>query len=131
MQLSIDEAAEAKRAAEKKLAEYEQRLAQLDSELAKLRADLVAAGEEDKKRIVAEAEEVALRTKKETEALVDQHAKQLLTDVRREMVEAAVAGAESVVRQQLATGDQERLADAYKQRIAASSGGARSGGPSS
>ena len=128
MEQAINEAAEAKRAAEKKLEEYNGRLAQLDSELAKLRADLVAAGEEDKKRIVAEAEETAHRTKRETEALVDQHAKQLLTDVRHEMVEAAVAAAESLVRQKLAPADQERLADAYKQRIASQPSKARSGG---
>ena len=128
MEQAINEAAEAKRAAEKKLAEYNERLAQLDTEMAKLRADLIAAGEEDKKRIVAEAEEVAVRTKRETESLVDQHAKQLLTDVRHEIVEAALAAAESLVRQKLAPADQERLADAYSQRIASKTGGARSGG---
>jgi len=131
MEQAINEAAEAKRAAEQKLAEYNQRLAQLDSELAKLRADLIAAGEEDKKRIVEEAEEVARRTKRETEALVDQHAKQLHGEVRREIVEAAIAAAESLVRQKLAPADQQRLADTYKERIAAqtpASSRARSGG---
>ena len=77
---------------------------------------------------MADAEESALRTKRETEALVDQHAKQLLTNMRHEMVEAAVAAAESLVRQKLAPGDQERLADAYKQRIASQPSKARSGG---
>lgn len=128
MEQAINEAQEAKRAAEKKLEEYNRRLGQLDGELAKLRADLVAAGEEDKKRIVAEAEEAAHRTKRETEALVDQHAKQLLNEVRHEIVEAAVAAAESLVRQKLAPADQERLAESYKQRIASQPGKARSGG---
>jgi len=128
MEQAINEAAEAKRAAEKKLDEYNQRLSQLDDELGKLRADLIAAGEEDKKRIVAEAEEAALRTKRETEALVDQHAKQLLTEVRHEMVEAALAAAESMVRQKLQPADQERLADGYKQRIASKAGKVHSGG---
>jgi F-type H+-transporting ATPase subunit b len=128
MEQAINEAAEAKRAAEAKLAEYNGRLATLDSELAKLRSDLVAAGEEDKKRIVAEAEESAIRTKRETESLVDQHAKQLQTSVRHDMVEAAVAAAEAMVRQKLAPGDQERLADAYKQRIASQPSKTRSGG---
>lgn len=127
MEQAIDEAAAAKRAAEQKLAEYEARLAQLDAELDKLRADLLAASEDDKKRIVAEAEETAHRTKRETEALVDQHAKQLLAEVRREMVNAAVAAAEQLVREKVAPDDQQRLADAYKQRVA-SHGGARSGG---
>jgi F-type H+-transporting ATPase subunit b len=128
MEQAINEAAEAKSAAEAKLAEYNQRLATLDSELAKLRADLIAAGEDDKKRIVAEAEEVAQRTKRETESLVDQHSKQLLTEVRREIVEAAVAAAESLVRQKLGPADQERLADSYKQSVGAQRPGARSGG---
>jgi F-type H+-transporting ATPase subunit b len=122
MQLAIDEAAEAKRAAEAKLKEYNDRLAQLDSELAKLRSDLVAAGEEDKKRIVAEAEETAQRMKRETEALIDQHSKQLVTQVRREMVDAAVAASEKLVRERLGASDQQRLADAYRQQVSSKSG---------
>jgi len=128
MEQAINEAAAAKAAAEGRLKEYNDRLAQLDQELAKLRADLVAAGEEDKKRIVADAEENARRTKRETEALVDQHAKQLVSQVRSDLIDAAVAAAEQLVRAQIGPADQQRLADSYRQQIAAAPRATRGGG---
>jgi hypothetical protein len=47
MERAINEAAQAKAAAEAKLAEYNARLGQLDNEMAKLKADLAASAEED------------------------------------------------------------------------------------
>jgi len=118
MQQAINEAAEAKAKAEAKLKEYTDRLAQLDSEMAKLRADLMAAAEEDKKRIVAEAEEAARRMKVETDALIDQHAKALSAQVRRELVDGAIATAERLLREKITAADQQQLADAFRQQVA-------------
>jgi len=117
MERAINEAAEAKAKAEAKLKEYSDRLGQLDSEMAKLRADLVAAGEEDKKRIVAEAEETTRRMKVETEALIDQHAKALSAQVRRELVDGAIATAERLLREQITAADQQQLADEFRRDI--------------
>ena len=118
MERAINEAAEAKAKAEAKLKEYTDRLGQLDAEMAKLKADLVAAGEEDKKRIVAEAEEAARRMKQETEALIDQHAKALSAQVRRELVDGAIATAERLLREQITAADQQQLADAFRRQVA-------------
>lgn len=117
MERAINEAAQAKAAAEAKLAEYTARLGQLDSEMAKLKADLTASAEEDKKRIVAEAEEAARRGKIETEALIDQHAKALSAQVRRELVDGAIAAAEKLLREKITAADQQQLADAFRGQL--------------
>jgi F-type H+-transporting ATPase subunit b len=117
MERAINEAAEAKAKAEAKLKEYSDRLGQLDSEMAKLRSDLAAAAEEDKKRIVAEAEETARRMKIETDALIDQHAKALSAQVRRELVDGAIATAERLLREKITAADQQQLADEFRKEI--------------
>lgn len=127
MERSINEAAEAKAKAEAVHEEYTARLAQLDTELEQLRADIARSAEEDKKQIIADAEETARRLRGETEALIDQHRKALTADVRREVVDAAVAAAEQALRGAVTPGDQQRLADVYAQRVA-STGGKRTGG---
>jgi F-type H+-transporting ATPase subunit b len=117
MERAINEAAEAKAKAEAKLKEYTDRLGQLDAEMAKLKADLTAAAEEDKKRTVAEAEETARRMKIETEALIDQHAKALSAQVRRELVDGAIATAERLLREQITAADQQQLANEFRRDI--------------
>ena len=127
MERSMNEAAEAKAKAEAVHKEYTARLAQLDTELKKLRDDIARSAEEDKQQIIADAEETARRLRGETEALIDQHRKALTADVRREVVEAAVAAAEQALRGAVTPGDQQRLADVYAQRVA-STAGKRTGG---
>jgi F-type H+-transporting ATPase subunit b len=118
MERGMTEAAEMKSKAEAKYEEYQGRLKTLDQELATLRRDIERAAEEDKRRIVAEAEETARRFKHETESLIDQYAKALSNDVRREVVEAAVAAAEKLLREAMNESDQQRLADGFRQRVA-------------
>lgn len=117
MEASINEAAEIKAKAEAKHAEYTARLATLDAELAKLKSDLETAAAAESKRITAEAEEAAKRAKSETESLIEQHAAALAAEVRREVVEAAVLAASQVIAGSVNAGDQQKLADGFRQRI--------------
>lgn len=117
MEKSMAAAADMKAKAEAVFKEYTARLAQLDTELAKLRSDIERAGEEDKQRIVAEAEENTRRLKRETEALIDQYGKALSLQVRREMVDAAVAAAEKMLRDNINESDQQRIAASYDERV--------------
>jgi F-type H+-transporting ATPase subunit b len=120
MERSISEAAEMRAKAEALHKEYTQRLAQLDQDLQKLRDDIARAAEDDKKQIVADAEETARRLRSETEGLIEQHAKALSASVRREVVEAATSAAEQILRGSLTDSDQQRLADGFKQDLAGS-----------
>jgi F-type H+-transporting ATPase subunit b len=116
---AMAEASAMKQKAEAKYKEYTDRLATLDQELAKLRSDIERSAEEDKRKIVADAEDTARRLKRETESLIEQHAKALTSTVRNEMVGAAVAAAEKLLRQALTDADQQRLAQTYSQEIEA------------
>lgn len=102
-----------KEQAETKHRDYKERLARLDTELANLKKEIVAAGEKERDRIVADAEKTAARMRRETEFLVEQELKQLRIDLRHEIVEEAVRTAERVLRERVTADDQRRLADEY------------------
>jgi F-type H+-transporting ATPase subunit b len=118
MEEAIREAAEARARAQSKYDEYTMRLSQLDQELAGLRADIERAAEEDRQRILADAEEAAARLRRDTEIIVQQHAEALERQVRREVVSAAITTAERVLRETIHADDQGRLADDYRQGVA-------------
>lgn len=119
MEEAMREAAEAKAKAEAKYQEYTARLAGLDQELAKLRADIERGAEEDKKRILGETEEATARLRRDTETLVRQHAEGLERRIRAEVVEAAIGSAERLLRERVGSEDQRRLAETYREQVAA------------
>ncbi len=114
----IAEAAEMKRKAEAVAAEYAERMKTLDQELEKLRTDIARAAQEDKARIVAEAQESEQRLRAETQELVARQAEQLETQIRREVVAAAISAAERAVRETTNADDQQRLAEAFARELA-------------
>jgi F-type H+-transporting ATPase subunit b len=109
----LEQSKRLREAAEQKHAEYTERLANLDKELAKLRQEMIQAGESERDRIIAEAEARAARMRRDAQFVIDQQMKQLKADLTREAIEAAIAAAEQMLRDQTATPDQQRLAEAY------------------
>jgi F-type H+-transporting ATPase subunit b len=124
MEQAIAEATAAKQKADARFNEYTERLKTLDHELDKLRADIERSAAEDKQRIMAEAQETTRRLRRDTESLIEQHARTLTATVRDEMVEAAVAAAETLLRQALTEADQQRLAQGFNQEVKATRGAA-------
>lgn len=115
-----NELAEAQRLrteAEKRHMETQQRLERLDEEMIELRGEMVKAGEVERDRIVAAAEEKAARIRKDTSFLIEQQIKQLRQDLTREASSAAVAAAEELLAQTTTDDDQDRLAEAYLDRL--------------
>jgi F-type H+-transporting ATPase subunit b len=115
----LKEASEAKRNAERVYEEYNQRMATLDATLAKLKSDVSAAAEQDRNRIVQEAEQGVARLRAETAALITRQGEQLEAQIRREVVAAATTAAERAVRESATPEDQQRLADAFSRELAA------------
>lgn len=113
----MKEAAEIKAKAEAMYNEYQERLKTMDTDMAKLRKDIQEAAEADKKRILAEAEQSAARLRKDTEALIEQQSRELSESIRAEVVTASIAAAEEVIKKALESGDQERLAQQFKQEL--------------
>jgi F-type H+-transporting ATPase subunit b len=125
-------AAEAKSAAEKRLAVQEQRLASLEHEIAGIRAGIKQEAEAEKARLIEIAEERARRIQEETKFLLDQQVKQAEADLRREAARMAVDMAEQMVRRTFDANDQKRLVEGFVGDVGTAgvgAGGRPSGGP--
>jgi F-type H+-transporting ATPase subunit b len=114
------ELAEAKRLrteAEKRHMETAMRLEKLDQEMVEIRGEMVKAGEAERDRIVAQAEEKAARLRKDANFLIDQQIKQLRKDLTQQAANAAVVAAQELLQERTTETDQDRLAEAYLTRL--------------
>ena len=117
VQKELEEAQRLRLEAEAKQREVASRLKQLDQEMAKIRADMAKAGEAERDRIVAQAEEKADRLRRDTAFLIDQQLKQLRQELTAEASRAAVEAAEGLLAAQTNESDQVQLAEAYLKRL--------------
>ena len=113
LKTELASAAEAKAAAEARLAVQEKRLAALEQEIASIRAGIKEEAESEKARLIAIAEERAKRIKDETSFLLQQQVKEAELSLRREAGQAAVDMAEQLVRKAMGPADQQRMLDAF------------------
>lgn len=111
------EAAEMKANAQKVYDEYTERLKTMDRDMEKLRRDIREAAEEDRKRILFEAEQAGARMRAETEALIEAQVRELSQRVQAEVAQAAVTAAEDVLRRTLSSQDQANLAHEFRQQL--------------
>ena len=109
----MEEAGKMKREAEGQLAQYEQKLANLDQDIERLRGDMRSAGENERKRILAEAKEKRTRMEKDAQTLISQELKGAREALTGEMVRSALSSAESTLRSKVTAADQARLAEEY------------------
>lgn len=103
--------------AEKRHLETATRLERLDEEMVEIRAEMIKAGEAERDRIVAQAEEKAARLRKDTSFLIDQQIKQLREDLTQQAANAAVVAAEELLWERTTDADQDRLAESYLARL--------------
>ena len=93
------------------------RLEKLDEEILQIRADMIKAGEAERDRIVAQAEEKAARMRKDTSFFIEQQMKQLRKELTQQAATAAVAAAQELLREGTNEADQDQLAEAYLARL--------------
>ena len=117
VEAELEEAQRLRAEAEKRHAETATRLEKLDEEMVQIRADMIKAGEAERDRIVAQAEEKAARMRKDAGFLIEQQIKQLRKDLTREAASAAVLAAQDLLQKDTTDSDQDRLADAYLERL--------------
>lgn len=103
--------------AERRHRETASRLQKLDEEMVQIRAEMVKAGEAERDRIVAQAEEKAARIRKDTQFFIEQQVKQLRKDLMQEAASAAVQAAHELLEKATTEGDQDRLAESYLSRL--------------
>jgi F-type H+-transporting ATPase subunit b len=119
MKADLAAASAARAEAEARLAVQEKRLGALELEIESIRTGVKAEAEAEKSRLIALAEERALRIKQETTFALDQQVKEAEERLRREVAMAAVDLAEQMVRKSLGTADQQRLVDSFVTDVAA------------
>ena len=117
VEAELEEAQRLRAEAEKRHMETAMRLEKLDQEMVEIRADMIKAGEAERDRIVADAEEKAARMRKDARFLIDQQMKQLRKDLTKEAAIAAVAAAHDLLEKTTTDADQDRLAEAYLDRL--------------
>ena len=117
VEAELEEAQRLRAEAEQRHMETATRLEKLDQEMVQIRADMIKAGEAERDRIVAQAEEKAARMRKDARFLIEQQVKQLREDVTREAASAAVAAAQGLLQESTTDSDQDRLAEAYLDRL--------------
>ena len=103
--------------AQKRHLETATRLEKLDEEMVQIRGDMIKAGEAERDRIVAQAEEKAARLRKDTSFLIEQQIKQLRKELTQEAASAAVVAAQELLQERTTDADQDQLAEAYLDRL--------------
>jgi F-type H+-transporting ATPase subunit b len=109
----LEDAARLHAEAEKRLKEYEAKIGGIDREIETLLASIRREAEGEKARIIAAAADQAARLKTDAEAQIQTEIARTQRALRQEMVGAAIAAAETILREKLGAEDQARLAERY------------------
>jgi F-type H+-transporting ATPase subunit b len=109
----MEEAAQMKKEAEARLADYEQKLATVDQEIERVRSEMRASGESERKRILAEAKEKRTRMERDAQVLITQELKAARENLLADMSRAALKSAETALKTKITAADQSRLAEEY------------------
>jgi F-type H+-transporting ATPase subunit b len=113
LEKAIGEAEKARREAEALRADYEAKLADLGNEIERLKAEMRAQGEEEKGRIVKQAEVQAERIRNEADFTARQEVLVAQYRLREEAARLAVQVAEQVLREVITDKDRDRLFSDY------------------
>ncbi|NPV05811.1 MAG: F0F1 ATP synthase subunit B [Syntrophaceae bacterium] len=114
---SLEEAEVVKADAEKKFREYDEKLKKAEEEIQGISDMIRAQGEEEKKRIIAEAERAAAKMKEDAKARMDQELKKAKNELRLEASELAVQMAEDILKKKVTKEDHEAMVREYLDRM--------------
>ncbi len=106
---SIKEAREAKEIAQKALFEVEERLKLKDSEVAEILSVAKVTGEEEKKRLIEDAERLKVRILEQAKANIDHEVKMAKETIKAEAVEEAIKLSEEKIKSRLTKKDQDKI----------------------
>ena len=114
---SLEEAEVVKAEAEKKFKEYDVKLKKAEEEIQGISAMIKAQGEEEKKRIIADAERSAAKMKEDANARMDQELKKARNELRLEASDLAVQMAEDILKKKVTKEDHESMVREYLDRM--------------
>jgi F-type H+-transporting ATPase subunit b len=114
---ALQEAVEAKAAAEKKFAEYSEKLAAANKEIDEIYAAIRTEGEAEKARIIAEARTTADKIREQATQAATQEVLRARTELRGEAARLAVKLAEQTIKEKIVKDDQDRLVGEYLTKV--------------
>jgi len=109
----IETAAELLAQAEARNAEWQQKLNDLDRELDEIRDTARRRAEDERERILAEANEAAQRIQRDAVASVEYELRRAQSELREEAAALATELAAGMLRDQVGDGDRDRLMDEF------------------
>jgi F-type H+-transporting ATPase subunit b len=109
----LDEAARLRQQAEAQLREYEKKVQNVDAEVDQLLAQIRQEAENEKLRIISAAEDQARKLKADAQRQIEAEIARARQELHRTVVEAAVAAAEGLVKQNIGSDDQHKMAEKY------------------
>ncbi len=115
----LSELEEKKEAAEKKLAEYNERFLKLDKEAKQIVAEYIKQGNEAKARILKEAESAVVKLEEQAKKNIENEFKKAKSKLQEEILEQALVKAEEIIKSKIDTKDQDRLVDEYLEKVVA------------
>jgi F-type H+-transporting ATPase subunit b len=113
----IETATKLKEDAERRLEEYEDKFERMDETLSQLRAELAAQSEQEKKHILAEAEERRVRMLRDAEFRIEQEGKAARAELLQQAVVGAAAAAEELLVKKVGPSDLDRMAEDYLKAV--------------
>jgi F-type H+-transporting ATPase subunit b len=122
---SLDSATELHKKAEAQLKTFEAKVAGINGEVDALLASIRKEAELEKARIIATAEADAKRLKEDAERQIAAEIESARRELRRGVIEAAVAAADAAVKKNIAADDQRKMAEHYVADVEAQANTAR------
>ena len=114
---SLEEAEVVKADAEKKFKEYDEKIKKAEEEIQGISAMIKDQGEEEKKRIIADAERASVKMKEDAKARMEQELKKAKNELRLEASELAVQMAEDILKKKVTKEDHESMVREYLDRM--------------
>ncbi|MCP4368330.1 MAG: ATP synthase F0 subunit B [Deltaproteobacteria bacterium] len=115
----LSELEEKKEAAEKKLAEYNEKFLKLDKEAEQIVAEYVKQGNEARARILKEAESAALKLEDQAKKNIANEFEKAKSKLHEEILEQALVKAEDIIQNKITSKDQDKLVDEYLEKVVA------------
>ncbi|MCA9596936.1 MAG: ATP synthase F0 subunit B [Myxococcales bacterium] len=109
----MDDAQRMKREAADRLADYEDKLAHVDDEIERVKREMREAGEAERARILAEAEDKRARMERDAHLLIEHELKAVREQLLAETVHTAMDSARKSLEKQVSATDQQRLSEEY------------------
>jgi ATP synthase F0 subunit b len=110
---NLAESAKLRGEAEAQLKQYQAKIAGIDGEIEQLLKQIREEAERDKARIIAAAEEQARRLKHEAQQQIEAEIDRARRELRKNVIEAAITAADATLKQAVGAEDQRKMAERY------------------